>query len=183
MAACDWIWHYDCDCIFSSSVLLFEEVSQTHFVAYGENKSCNEGKIGKTTYTLSDNKAPSYIGDDIIGYKNEKGEVAFISVKENDNIFNSIDSITNKKVEIDDKTYTFAKDIEIFVNNKKSTASRLNPGDLVKVVLDKDEDVTAIYAYTFQKENVIVSEISEKYIKAKSYASNSSQYSIKDKRI
>ena len=143
----------------------------------------NEVKIGKTTYTLSDNKAPSYIGDDIIGYKNEKGEVAFISVKENDNIFNSIDSITNKKIEIDDKTYTFAKDIEIFVNNKKSTASRLNPGNLVKVVLDKDEDVTAIYAYTFQKENVIVSEISEKYIKAKSYASNSSQYSIKDKRI
>lgn len=144
----------------------------------------NEVKVEKNIYTINDSMAPAFIGEEVVGYINDKGEILYLNLVNDETVFGFVDSKSSKKIEVDDEDYSFAKEYDVFVNNKKASLANVSLNDLVKVVLDKDYDVSAIYAYDFDKENLVISDIGTKNIKTTAYGtSGSTQYNIKDKQI
>lgn len=144
----------------------------------------NEVKVEKGIYTIDNSMAPSFIGEEVVGYIDDNGKILYLNLVNDENIFGFVDSKSSKKIEVDDVDYTFAKEYDVCVNNKKASMSNVALNTLVKVVLDEDGDVSAVYAYKFDKTNLVISDITTKNIKAFTYGtSGTTQYSIKDKQV
>ena len=144
----------------------------------------NEVRINDKFYTFESSKTPAYIGEKVEGYMDDDGNVLYLRAIDSDLIMGFVDSMTSKKIEIDDKYYTFAKEYDVYINNKTSNINNLDLGALTKIILDDDGKVSAIYGYEFSKNNLVISDISEKYIKVFDYSTASNnQYAIKNKQI
>ena len=144
----------------------------------------NEVKIDDKYYTFDSDNTPAYIGEDVEGYMNEDGEVLYLKTVDSEIVLGFVDSLTSKKIEIDNKYYNFAKEYDVYINNKDSNVNYLDLGALAKLVFDEDGKVVAIYGYEFNKDSLMISDITEKYIKVFDYSTASNnQYSIKNKQI
>ena len=144
----------------------------------------NEVRINDKNYTFESDLTPAYIGEKVEGYMNDEGEVLYLKAVDSDLVMGFVDSLTSKKIELDDEYYTFAKEYDVYINNKSSNIGYLDLGAFTKLVFDEDGKVSAVYAYEFNKNSLMISDITEKYVKVFDYSTASdSQYSIRNKQV